>query len=164
MFKIYILDFGIARKFVKGNDGELKTPREGIGFKGTVRFASLSCHSGTEVGRVDDVESWFYLLLDIMLVKGLPWKKITEKKMVAESKKKLRTNICEEYSEIKFKEELKKIMDYINNTKYYEDVDYKYIYEMLKMAGKVSGLDIDSPFDWEKEKSKMMQSSALTDK
>lgn len=52
---IYILDFGIARKIVKKGD-ELKTPRAVVGFKGTVRFASLACHKSEDMGKKDDCE------------------------------------------------------------------------------------------------------------
>jgi serine/threonine protein kinase len=53
---IYLLDFGIARRILN-DDHELKAPREKVGFKGTVRFASLSCHRGVELGPKDDCES-----------------------------------------------------------------------------------------------------------
>ncbi|CAD5212444.1 unnamed protein product [Bursaphelenchus okinawaensis] len=145
---IYILDFGIARKFVK-NDGELKTPREGIGFKGTVRFASISCHMGHDVGPIDDVESWFYLLLDILVAKGLPWKKIADKHAVRKSKEELRESFCLVYSELKFKELLNQIFGYIKEVKYHEIVDYSYIYNLLGLSAKAAGVNMDDLYDWE---------------
>lgn len=74
---IYLLDFGIARMYKKrgsdnNNDGrlQLKTPRAVVLFKGTVKFASIACHKNLEMGPSDDCESWFYLLLDLILPKG----------------------------------------------------------------------------------------------
>ncbi|CAD5210345.1 unnamed protein product [Bursaphelenchus okinawaensis] len=150
---VYILDFGIARKFVK-NDGELKTPREGIGFKGTIRFASLACHKNFDVGPIDDVESWFYLLLDILMPKGLPWKKLAEKMDVRKSKEDLRTKgaFLAMYPEPKYKNELLKVFEYIQNTQYGEYVDYNYIYKTMEVAAKTAGVNIDAPFDWERNK------------
>ncbi|KAI6172545.1 Protein kinase domain-containing protein [Aphelenchoides besseyi] len=78
VFQIYLLDFGIARKYLNENN-QLKTPRKEVGFKGTVRFASINCHKNLELGPKDDVESWFYLVLDMIVTSGLPWKKYTEK-------------------------------------------------------------------------------------
>ncbi|KAK6744517.1 hypothetical protein RB195_011311 [Necator americanus] len=50
---IYILDFGIARRILN-DKGELKTPRMTVKFKGTIPFASISCHRNTEMGPKDD--------------------------------------------------------------------------------------------------------------
>lgn len=63
------MDFGIARKILNDR-GEIKAPRISTGFKGTVKFASISCHKRKELGRKDDCESWFYLLLDLLVEKG----------------------------------------------------------------------------------------------
>uniref|UniRef100_A0A914YEY9 Protein kinase domain-containing protein n=1 Tax=Panagrolaimus superbus TaxID=310955 RepID=A0A914YEY9_9BILA len=70
---IYLLDFGIARMYKKRNiqgGMEIKTPRDTVLFKGTVRFASIACHRNIEMGPKDDCESWFYLLLDLIVPKG----------------------------------------------------------------------------------------------
>uniref|UniRef100_A0A0K0CWQ6 Protein kinase domain-containing protein n=1 Tax=Angiostrongylus cantonensis TaxID=6313 RepID=A0A0K0CWQ6_ANGCA len=66
---VYILDFGIARKITNAK-GELKTPRQTVRFKGTIRFASIACHKNVEMGPKDDCESWFYLILDITVPGG----------------------------------------------------------------------------------------------
>ncbi|OZC07050.1 hypothetical protein X798_05942 [Onchocerca flexuosa] len=81
---IYILDFGIARRILN-DKGEIKTPRVTVGFKGTVKFAPIACHKRKELGPKDDCESWFYLLLDLLIVTGLPWKKISDKNEVMKS-------------------------------------------------------------------------------
>lgn len=54
--KIYVLDFGMARNFVH-SDGTMKKPPTAAGFRGTVRYAALSCHIHRELCRKDDVES-----------------------------------------------------------------------------------------------------------
>ncbi|VDL70345.1 unnamed protein product [Nippostrongylus brasiliensis] len=70
---IYILDFGIARKILNSK-GEIKAPRQTVRFKGTIRFASLACHKGIEMGPKDDCESWFYMLLDFIMPQGVQFK------------------------------------------------------------------------------------------
>lgn len=58
--KVYVLDFGMARKFVH-DDGTMKKPRSAAGFRGTVRYAALSCHMQREMCRKDDIGlSFFY--------------------------------------------------------------------------------------------------------
>ncbi|VDM47248.1 unnamed protein product [Toxocara canis] len=69
IFQIYILDFGIARRILN-EKGEIKTPRVSVAFKGTVKFAAIACHKRKELGPKDDCESWFYLLLDLLLING----------------------------------------------------------------------------------------------
>ncbi|VDL73265.1 unnamed protein product [Nippostrongylus brasiliensis] len=87
---IYILDFGIARKILNVK-GELKTPRQSVRFKGTIRFASIACHKNSEMGPKDDCESWFYLLMDITIARGLIWKSATNKDEVLRFKEDMRT-------------------------------------------------------------------------
>lgn len=55
--KIYILDFGMCRKFTN-DSGIIRKPRQAAGFRGTVRYAPISCHLQRELCRKDDVESW----------------------------------------------------------------------------------------------------------
>nr|CAD2162927.1 unnamed protein product [Meloidogyne enterolobii] len=82
---IYILDFGMARCFVRP-DGVLKRPRAGnIGFRGTAKYASRIGHKHKELCRGDDVESWFYMACE--LVKGkLPWQRVDEEAKIRDMK------------------------------------------------------------------------------
>uniref|UniRef100_A0A1I7UUK0 Protein kinase domain-containing protein n=1 Tax=Caenorhabditis tropicalis TaxID=1561998 RepID=A0A1I7UUK0_9PELO len=151
---IYILDFGIARKYINAKK-ELKTPRETVGFKGTVRFASLACHYNTEMAPKDDCESWFYLLLDLIIVGGLPWRKLNEKDDVRKCKEECRKDRKSTFFlGIKHSNELSKILDYIDSIAYQDRVDYKFIYRHLSEACTAAGLDIDAPYDWENSKDK----------
>ncbi|KAK0423517.1 hypothetical protein QR680_008183 [Steinernema hermaphroditum] len=146
---IYILDFGIARRFLN-NENALKTPRNVVGFKGTIRFASLACHRNSELGPKDDCESWFYLLLDLIAPAGLPWRKMSDKKDVQACKEECRSAKREKlFQSFRCKEEFGKLLDYIDSLKYHDKVDYSYIYQVLKLAAEVSGVNLDDPFDWE---------------
>ncbi|KAI6242177.1 Tau-tubulin kinase 1 [Aphelenchoides fujianensis] len=151
---IYILDFGIARRLTNA-ENELKTPRAVVGFKGTVRFASLCCHSGLEMSKKDDCESWFYLLMDLVQI-GLPWRKMSDKNDVKGYKEDCRkegTRKDELYANTpKCRKELAGILDYIDGLQYHDTPDYSFIYASLKEAGAKCGVkNIDGPFDWELE-------------
>ncbi|CAI2336633.1 unnamed protein product [Caenorhabditis sp. 36 PRJEB53466] len=149
---IYILDFGIARKYLNTKN-ELKTPRETVGFKGTVRFAPLACHRNIEMGPKDDCESWFYLLIDLILLGGLPWRKISDKNEVMKAKEDCRKDKRSTlYTGIKQTTELNKVLDYIDTRAYQDRVDYQFIYKALTEACSNAGLDIDAPYDWETSK------------
>ncbi|KAJ1358280.1 hypothetical protein KIN20_016675 [Parelaphostrongylus tenuis] len=48
------------------------------------------------------------------------------------------------------KEELSKMIDYIDTLKYYDHVDYNYIYKLAEQGAKSAGGDINNLYDWEK--------------
>uniref|UniRef100_A0A1I8BYU5 Protein kinase domain-containing protein n=1 Tax=Meloidogyne hapla TaxID=6305 RepID=A0A1I8BYU5_MELHA len=82
---IYILDFGMARCFVRP-DGVLKRPRAGnIGFRGTAKYASRIGHKHKELCRGDDVESWFYMACELLRGK-LPWHRIDDEARIRDMK------------------------------------------------------------------------------
>ncbi|EYC46245.1 hypothetical protein Y032_0403g819 [Ancylostoma ceylanicum] len=130
---VYILDFGIARKILNSK-GELKAPRQTVRFKGTIRFASIACHTNIEMGPKDDCESWFYLLLDLIVARGLLWKSVCDKDAVLKLKKDMRQEKKNAAFEgIKCVEELCKIMEYIDSLQYQDRVDYDYIYKLVEL-------------------------------
>ena len=70
-FKCYLIDYGLARRFT--SDTGLREQRSGLGFRGTARYASINAHLGLDLGRVDDLWSLFYVIVEF-LVGTLPWK------------------------------------------------------------------------------------------
>uniref|UniRef100_A0AC34QR24 Protein kinase domain-containing protein n=1 Tax=Panagrolaimus sp. JU765 TaxID=591449 RepID=A0AC34QR24_9BILA len=147
---IYLLDFGIARMFMKrieNNKKELKTPRTMVLFKGTVKFASISCHKNLEMGAKDDCESWIYLLIDLMIPKGLPWKRDSEKNEVLKKKLLFREN--PHFGNVKCEEDLVKVYKYVDSLNYSDTMDYEFVYTLLKSAAKVAKVDLDAPYEWE---------------
>ncbi|KAJ1365958.1 hypothetical protein KIN20_026452 [Parelaphostrongylus tenuis] len=48
------------------------------------------------------------------------------------------------------KEELSKMLDYIDSLKYHDHVDYDFIYKLSEQGAKSVGGDIKDPYDWEK--------------
>lgn len=68
---IALIDYGLSRRYIT-EDGEMIPPRIKPGFVGTDKFASITAHNSEEQTRRDDIESWFYCLLQIMLGQ-VPW-------------------------------------------------------------------------------------------
>uniref|UniRef100_A0A914YG71 non-specific serine/threonine protein kinase n=1 Tax=Panagrolaimus superbus TaxID=310955 RepID=A0A914YG71_9BILA len=86
--KVYVLDFGMARKFVH-EDGTIKKPRTVAGFRGTVKYAPVACHAQREMCRLDDLESWLYQQVEF--TKGaLPWRNLTNMDDIGRYKKSCR--------------------------------------------------------------------------
>ncbi|KAH7719825.1 Protein C27D8.1 [Aphelenchoides avenae] len=151
---VFILDFGIARK-ITHDDGTLKAPRTKVAFKGTVRFAALSCHKCKELSSKDDCESWFYLLIDILNPNGLPWKKLADKNDVEQAKED-----CHEgsraplYKGLELEtDSLDKVFSYIISRRYVDRVDYQFIYESVKQVAASCKVNLDAPYDWEEQES-----------
>uniref|UniRef100_A0AC35GLP8 Protein kinase domain-containing protein n=1 Tax=Panagrolaimus sp. PS1159 TaxID=55785 RepID=A0AC35GLP8_9BILA len=58
--RVIMLDFGMARKYIDAQ-GKVRVPRWAAGFRGTVRYAPLSCHISRDHCRKDDLESFLYM-------------------------------------------------------------------------------------------------------
>lgn len=72
--RIYCIDFGLAKKYVKKNNEHISF-NENNKFCGTARYASIAAHKGHTQSRKDDLEAIGYML--IYLFRGkLPWEKI----------------------------------------------------------------------------------------
>lgn len=91
IWKIYMVDFGLCKQY-KSSNGEIKPARASVQFRGTLRYASLTAHNGEDQSPRDDLESWFYVLVEF-LVGDLPWSvyKKKEKELVQAAKELVRT-------------------------------------------------------------------------
>ena len=83
--RIMLIDYGLSRKY-KDHKGRVRPCREKVGFRGTVRYASLNSHEGRDLGPVDDLWSLFFLLVEFA-TGTLPWKGERDKSTVYEMKK-----------------------------------------------------------------------------
>ncbi|CAJ0577812.1 unnamed protein product, partial [Mesorhabditis spiculigera] len=147
---VYILDFGIARKYLKSDGSSMKTPREKVGFKGTIRYASLASHSQKELGPKDDVESWLYMCVDFANPDGCLWKGMKAKEMVVHSKTVSRTPDGKKrlFQGMDHKE-WTLIMDYTDSREVIDRFDYEYPKKLIQRAAKNAKLDLNAPYDWE---------------
>ncbi|CAD5230912.1 unnamed protein product [Bursaphelenchus xylophilus] len=140
---IMILDFGMARKYLDAH-GEVRRPRWAAGFRGTVRYAALSCHVSREYCRKDDLESWLYMLIEFT-VGAVPWKAIQDKDEIGRNKEKAREDGS---LYLGCPPQYKAITKYIDSLRYYDEPDYDFVASQVKhiMESNKLGLAV---FDWE---------------
>ena len=127
---VYILDFGLAKKYWSSSHKCHIPFITGKKLTGTARYASINALGGGEQSRKDDLESVGYIIM--YFIKGsLPWqglkvnrkedryKKIWEKKKQTSSKE-----LCNG-----FPKELENFIEYTRNLKFTEVPDYNYFYK-----------------------------------
>uniref|UniRef100_A0A0K0G444 non-specific serine/threonine protein kinase n=1 Tax=Strongyloides venezuelensis TaxID=75913 RepID=A0A0K0G444_STRVS len=146
--RVYMLDFGMCRKFVLSNNENMhRKPRAYAGFRGTVRYAPLNCHISRDLGRKDDIETWMYMTIE--LTTGcLPWKGMDSMKEVGEYKR-----ICRY---IPFINELfggcprqyLTIFKHLQTLGFYDSPDYSKIFDLMKDSLDTCCVN-EYPYDWE---------------
>uniref|UniRef100_A0A915KM48 non-specific serine/threonine protein kinase n=1 Tax=Romanomermis culicivorax TaxID=13658 RepID=A0A915KM48_ROMCU len=93
--RIYLIDFGLCRYFLDKN-GQSRPERKSLGFRGTVRYASLNAHDEKDLSRRDDLLSLIYSFQEL-LFGTLPWHNLTDKAAVAVLKRKFPIEtLCQE--------------------------------------------------------------------
>ncbi|KAJ3100901.1 Tau-tubulin kinase 2 [Phlyctochytrium planicorne] len=139
--KCYLIDFGLSRRFLTPN-GAVREPRTKVGFRGTARYASINAHLGLELGRVDDLWSLFYLIVEF-LHGQLPWKG-KEKDRIGELK--------QSYTGEDLSLGLPQLLSfhhYLCTLNYLDRPNYDFIFSLLQSLFIQSGKSENIPYDWE---------------
>jgi len=140
--RCYIIDFGLCRPYISSN-GEIKEARRSVGFRGTAAYASINAHDGKDLGRVDDLWSLFYVLVEFM-TGDLPWKG-REKEQVAIYKRQMTNSYLVNSLPTPFNDMLK----YLKTLKFEDEPDYDLLEGMMDELFRLSGKSYDVPYDWE---------------
>jgi len=131
---IYIIDFGLCKKYRSSKTGKHILPKMNKNFHGNFKFSSSNALKGKESSRRDDIISLGYMLI-YLIKKGLPWDYIYKNNKITSSK----------YFELVFLKEtnfngklfndlpseFKEFAQYAENLKFEEDPDYSYLRSIL---------------------------------
>jgi len=146
---VYVVDFGLAKKYRDSKTHQHIPYRENKNLTGTARYASINAHLGIEQSRRDDLEAIGYVL--IYVVKGyLPWQGIKannkQEKYHKIMEKKMTTPV-----EILCKGlpiEFSTYMNYCRTLKFEDKPDYSYLRKMFKELFIREGFELDYMYDW----------------
>ncbi|XP_015070401.1 casein kinase 1-like protein 2 [Solanum pennellii] len=147
--QVYIIDFGLAKKFRDSTTHQHIPYRENKNLTGTARYASMNTHLGIEQSRRDDLESLGYVLM-YFLRGSLPWQglKAGTKKQKYEriSEKKVSTSIetlCRGYPT-----EFASYFHYCRSLRFEDKPDYAYLKRIFRDLFIREGFQFDYVFDW----------------
>uniref|UniRef100_A0A7S4KTD0 Protein kinase domain-containing protein n=2 Tax=Paramoeba aestuarina TaxID=180227 RepID=A0A7S4KTD0_9EUKA len=144
----FIIDFGLARRYKLPN-GEIRPPRDMVGFRGTARYASIFSHQSRDLGRRDDLWSLFYLMVESALGQ-LPWRKKRDKDLVGEMKMKY----SNEELVAGLPPEFLHFVNHLHSLHYHSCPDYNFLANMFgDLYTRLGGTE-STPFDWDRPKAK----------
>ncbi|KAL5059725.1 hypothetical protein RYX36_031329 [Vicia faba] len=147
--QVYIIDYGLAKKFRDLQTHKHIPYRENKNLTGTARYASVNTHLGIEQSRRDDLESLGYVLM-YFLRGSLPWQglKAGTKKQKYDriSEKKMTTSIevlCKSYPS-----EFGSYFHYCRSLRFEDKPDYSYLKRLFRDLFIREGYQFDYIFDW----------------
>ncbi|KAG9151083.1 hypothetical protein Leryth_002649 [Lithospermum erythrorhizon] len=173
--QVYIIDFGLAKKYRDSSTHQHIPYRENKNLTGTARYASMNTHLGIEQSRRDDLESLGYVLM-YFLRGSLPWQGLkagTKKQKYDKiSEKKVSTSIealCRGHPT-----EFASYFHYCRSLRFDDKPDYAYLKRLfrdlfIREENKIcdfedlcihEGFQFDYVFDWTILKYQQSQISA----
>ena len=147
--KLYILDFGLAKKYRSSRTLVQYPYIKKKKLTGTARYASIHALEAYEQSRRDDLESVGYVLM-YFLRGNLPWqglkvrsKEDRYKKILEKKKETSSEDLCKDFP-IEFFE----YVDYTRNLEYEESPDYDLLRQKFKDVLKKINEEMDYIYDW----------------
>ena len=118
--KIYIIDFGLAKKYYSVSKGQHIKFITGKQLIGTARYCGRNAHKGYEQGRRDDIESIGYVLM-YFLLGVLPWQGLKVKKNEDQFEKIGQKKISTSFEELTAGQP----QEFLNYFKYCDKLDFE---------------------------------------
>lgn len=146
---LYLVDFGLAKRYRDHVTKQHLPYREGKHLTGTARYASVRTHLGIEQSRRDDLESLGYVL--VYLYKGsLPWQgiRVANKKLkytkIREKKQNIHPrDLCRDMPS-----QLIEYFRYVRRLDFEDRPDYSYLRSLFRKALERNNYVDDGFFEW----------------
>ena len=152
---LYIIDFGLSKKYKDSKTGLHIPYRDGKALTGTARYASINTHLGIEQSRRDDLESIGYCL--IYFLRGeLPWQGLKAKtakekyQLIMDKKMSIPIEtLCEN-----FPKEFVNYIQYCRDLRFDDRPNYNHLKKLFKDVMTREHYENDYMFDWVVHKKK----------
>nr|XP_020732418.1 casein kinase I-like [Odocoileus virginianus texanus] len=159
--KLFLIDFGLAKKYRDPSTGQHIRHRKGKSVTGTPLYASISAHLGIQQSRRDDMESLGYVLM--YFNRGsLPWQGLqgATMKQTFEKIREVKTTtsidvLCDGFP-IQFAMYLK----HCRGLSFEEAPDYRYLRRLFRLLFRTLNYQYDYAFDWIVLKQKEQQAAS----
>ena len=153
---IYILDFGLSKKYISSKTHQHIKFKTNKKLTGTARYASINALIGCEQSRRDDLEAVGYVLM-YFLRGRLPWQGLhvhkgedRYKKILAKKWRTSAEELCQG-----FPEEFAKFVNYTRNLEFESEPDYNYLRSLLLKVLEKENHSYDFYYDWTTENPKI---------
>jgi len=160
--KIYLIDFGLSKKFFSKSKNEHIKFSTGKGIIGTARYCSRNTHKGFEQGRRDDIESIGYVLI-YFFFGSLPWQKLKIKQgenyYDKVGKKKINTSFEDLTKGLP--EEFLYYFKYVDSLNFEDEPNYDFLIGLFQEIINKNCFNCYYDFDWNKDSKDNMIYPAL---
>lgn len=160
---MYIIDYGLAKRYVEPHTSEHIPFRDGKSLTGTARYASVNAHLGFEQSRRDDLESIGYMFV-YFLRGSLPWQglkadtKDGKYKVICEKKQKTSIDVlCKSLPP-----EFTNYLSVVKALDFQEKPDYSGLRKCFRELFAREGFQLDYVFDWTIKKIRESRNSSFT--
>jgi casein kinase 1 len=147
--QVYVIDFGLAKKYRDSKTQQHIPYREKKSLTGTARYASVNTHLGAEQSRRDDLEAIGYVLM-YFLRGSLPWQGLKAKSKRGKYEAICRTKVdtspqalCRSYPA-----EFTSYLSYCRGLRFEDRPDYSHLRQLLRDVSTRHGYSNDFVFDW----------------
>ena len=149
---IYILDFGLSKKYRNSKTLKHYTIIKSKNLTGTARYASIHALNGLTQSRRDDLEAVGYVLL-YFLRGRLPWQGIPVRTKEERYKKIMDKKLATSAEELcqGFPQQFTDFINYTRQLQYEQDPDYYYLKNLFLIVLNNQGFKIDCYYDWDKQ-------------
>jgi len=134
---LVLIDFGLAKPYIDLSTNQILPPNEKARYIGTKKYASINSHRNHDLGRCDDLVSWFYSVYE--LIEKLPWRNVNDNNVVLDMKTNFEINIPSS--------NFGKIYSYISKLQFNDTPNYGLIFSNLNTDMYSFGFDRTN-MDW----------------
>ncbi|KAG5377451.1 hypothetical protein IGI04_042047 [Brassica rapa subsp. trilocularis] len=140
--QVYIIDFGLAKKYRDGSNHRHIRYSENKSFIGTPSYVSVNTHLGIEQSRRDDMESLGYVLM-YFLKGSLPWQGLKREKILVKKGSTSVEELCRGYPT-----EFASYFRHCRSLRFDDKPDYAYLKRLFRDLFIRQGFQFDYVFDW----------------